>query len=689
MSKKKGAKRAKRGPASALLAEDPESPEELEPVDEDEDLAPTLAEAVGTVDDDEAISLYDLSEEEQAAYIESLRAEGRQEDADISQSRINAQRRRQAQRTAELHRLEPDEDEEGIPIGGIQRTFKPPFNDLSIREWTSRHLGGGKYEIQFYGDKHQWLGRERFVIPGLPKAWRKQRQLIEESENRVRRDTDRDLGQPSERESRLEAELEEVRMMLKAQARQREEDEKDRRHREEMEALRAEIRQVTTKKESNLPELITALGAAVAPVMEALSTRMSHNEDRRGETKEMLSEMRRAADDSRKQVLELLAATSSKPNAMEDAMSKMVNTIILERMKPPQDPQTFAYDILRKVIPHAVDSSLEMARVAQTGGGNDNMIERVLEMVSPLVERALPGATGQTPMLPQGAMPMGPQMPMAMPGYPYPQLPMRMPMQAPVQAPPQTAVPQAGQYPYSQARPVVPQPMPQPMSQPVQRQPAPMQPAPMPQPAPNYPVQPAQPQPVPPQPHVPQAPGIAPSGMPNYPAPGQPVQPAHALAPASAQPSTQPYIATAPTDQTNPITAHIDPNLFVMMRGYLAQGKSGDDLADDVDDQIESVRSGQQQGAPLLSEKAIEYVESYPPQIILMKLWDACPQQLLAEFSLPDGSVRPDVQEFALDFLHYFYDDEEEAEAGDAAASPATPGPVPPPTPAVPTAEGA
>jgi hypothetical protein len=689
MTKKKAAKSGSGG-AAKLLDKDPPAGDDDELHEDDR---PTLNEALGIDDSgEEPVAITDLDPETQAAVIDSLRAEGREEDADIAQSRVNAHRRRQGMRTAELIRLEPDEDEEGIPIAGVVKTFTPPFNDLSVRKWAQRHCGGGKFEIAYYGANHQWLTRERFKVPGMPNPWRKQNALTEESEDTVRRETDQAIGAASEREQHLESEIAELRQMLVGNERKRIEEEKERQHREQIDRLERKIEDATAgKNNNNLAETIAALGTALAPVMEAMTARLTHQDDRKGEIKELMGAVQNASEKSRDSVMEIMKMNSKQSHPMDDAMSKLVNSLILQQMKPVQDPQAFAFDMLRKVIPQAVNTSLEMAQTAQSGGGNDNMLERVFEMVGPLVERAMPGsgaaAPGQ-PMVPQGAMPMPPQMPQMPPGYAYPQLPMRAPMQPAVPAQPQVVQPpQAGQWPYSQAQPA--QPPQQPVPPYVPQQPTPMAPQPMPAPPP-----PPVAAPPPHVPHIPQAPGVDPSAA-GRPLPGQPVQIVAPPPPPAPAPTPVPG-APVPHPQTNPTAAHINPNLFILMENFISNGRTGDELAEAVDDQIESVKTGQQVGPALLSEEAIGYMEQYPPEGIMMKLWDGCPPEQIERFTDPTtGHIRQDVQAFAVEFLGYYYDDDEEeaAAAEAAAATPAPDAPAAPAsttdTPVEPPAEGA
>lgn len=686
-AKKKAAKSAKRGRRSAGAAAAALLETEEEPEDDDR---PTLEEAAGTEHiEDLDLNIVDLDAETQAAVIESLRAEGRDEDADIAQSRVNAARRREGTRTAELVRLDPDEDDEGIPIGGVQRKFSPPFNDLSIRDWTRKHLGGGKYEILYYGARHEWIGRERFTIPGLPHPWRKQKKLMDEEEETVRREVDESVGGASERELRLEAELNELREMLKRQERQRVEDERERQRREEIERLERKIEEASSNKTGNMAELITALGAAAAPLVQAMSDRMSASEDRRGEMKEVLAAQSKAAAESRAQIMEVLAL-QNKSGGMEETMNKLMTTFMMERMKPQANPQDFAFDMLKKVIPQAVTSSLEMAQAAAQPGGNDNMLDRVFEMVGPLVERAT-GAQqaqmggpmpGQQPMLPQGAMPMGGMMP----GYQQ-QIPPHVRAQiaqaqaahqlalqqqaasaaaAAGQPPTHVPAPQAGQWPYSQA---------------TQAEPAPPHAAVPNQQLPQaYPYTPPT---APPAAAVP--PQAAPPFMTGY---AEQVMPGQQVAPTAPAPAPQQH------PQTNPQAAHVNPALFLMMEQYLASGKSGEDLAAVVDDQIESVRTGQQAGPALLSEVAIGYLEQYPPNLVAPRIWEACPPEMMTKFVDPQtGQIAQHVKEFVFDFFDFYYgEDEEEAEMADAAAvaaQPTVPHPtqadlVPPPASAAP-----
>lgn len=706
MSKKQATAKRGRGRRATSPPEEDDSSQASEGASEadEESAASVLGVTLGDGDAEEVL-LTELDSESQDAVIAALRAEGREEDADIAQSRVNAERRRRGTRTAELVRLDPDEDEEGIPIGGVQRKFTPPFNDLVIRDWTRKHLGGGKYEILYYGAKHAWLGRERFRVPGLPNPWRKQKKLMDENEESVRRETDQSIGVASDREQHLEDELAELRQMLVGNERKRIEEDKERRHREQIERLEAKIEAaIAGKGNTSLAETITALGTALAPVMEAMTSRLTHQDDRKGEVKELMSAVQTASEKSRESVMEIMKMNSKQSHPMDDALSKLVNTMILKQMQPQQDPQAFAFDMLKKIIPQAVKTSLDMAQNAAQPGGNDNMLERVFEMVSPFVERAMPGAASQQPAMPQGAMPQGampmapvPQMPQMQmpqfpPGYGYPQTPMRALMQPAVVAQPQVVTaPQAGQWPYSQARPAAP--LPQQQMQPVQQpqQPAspyvPQQPTPMapqPMPAPPQPVVAPPPQYAPQVPHVPQAPGVEPSGV----LPGQQVLPGQPVVVAPVPPSVPmpaPGMPGAPPPQhpqTNPTAAHINPNLFILMGNFITQERSGDELAEAVDDQIESVKTGQQVGPPLLSEEAISYMEQFPPEAIMMKLWDGCPSEQLAQFTDPTtGLLHQNVQDFAIEFLHYYYDDDEE-EAAVAEAAAATPTPDAPVAPA-------
>ncbi|MDP3911649.1 MAG: hypothetical protein Q8Q14_14785 [Gemmatimonadales bacterium] len=674
--------RRKRAPADPdLLTRDApplDPPSEAEVADESERDGDGDGEAAGGSDAPPREPTFaTMTDEEKEHYIQSLQEQGRGEDAQVARARFNAEHRRHGARTAELERIHPEEDEEGTPITGLQKTFHPPFSDLNIRDYARRILGGGLYQITFYNGDGKYMSRERFRIPGPPRLWIEQHKRAKEEEPAPEPVEGDDA--PSARELALESRFETLIKMIAERDKRETEDRRDREHRAEMAKLEEKLERLTTAapKANNLAETIAALGTALAPVMKAFAEKTGARDDRQGEMKAMTSALQAAAESSRTQMLEIMKMQGKGP--MDDALGKLVNTVILERLKPSADPQTFAFSMLNKVIPDAVKSSIEMARAAASGGGTDeSVVERVVEMMGPIVEKMMGrGGAGPGPgpgaMMPATAMLPGPMAPYGIP----PMLPTAgMPPgygyqgyrpqggygpQGPYGSPYLQAMP--GVWPYTQAgAPGAPGPMPGqvPTVAPGQPMPPYLAPAPV---APMMPTGPALPPGVTPPPGY--APGISPTGM----VPGQQM-PVHGAMPHG----PVPVAGVAPVGGApDPAASYIHPSLFVLMLNFLAQHKSGDDLAETVDDQIETVRTGQNGGPALMSEDAVGFIEEFEPETIAPRIWEACPPELLQRFVDPtSGAVRPEIQEFVLDFLHYFYDDDEDESdgAGDAALPP-------------------
>jgi hypothetical protein len=539
----------------------------------------------------------DLSADEQEALITD--AEERGEDVSHLRVRVNARKRHSWANVAELVRLAPEEDDDGVPIKGLIKRFNRPFDDLKIRDYALKHCGGGEYAILYYDEKHRFKDREPFEVGGRPKT---------------ARETEDSIVHTPEPEPEPTPRYEDVRDDSREQDFQRTIQEMQ--HRQELDRLRAEHRAEQSRLEgkldrllnqpqkNNTAELLTALGAALAPFAPAIAEKLTSGP--KDHVKEMMSFMEKMHIEQQKALKDALAEKKH-GDPIQNATTKMLDLAIMNALGPKKDPEQLMYSMMEKMIPNLTERALDIAAMRMDrDDGDENkgplgMIEKFGDMVKPLLMRNAP---------PEGVAPS------PYPGVPHPA------MQAP------------------------PAPLPHPA-------PAPIQPGVY--PYTNAPAEPA-----------PQA--QAGQGAPSQPAPAGPM-------PGQPNPAPQPQPGqTAPTVQHTPADApDIHPQIFIFAKQYLDTGKDGSELAGWVDERLSHIEAGtgEQGEVRLLSEKAIEFLETVSPAAIIDHFFAAAPAEILPYFCDPSGAVAPHARQFVLEFCDFFFSsDDHDHEMFDTEATP-------------------
>lgn len=207
---------------------------------------------------------------------------------------------------------------------------------------------------------------------------------------------------------------------------------------------------------------------------------------------------------------------------------------------------------------------------------------------------------------------------------------------------------------------------------------------------PGYPQAPAVPMAAPPAPPGAQAGAWPYSGAPAAPVP-QAAPPQPVLPPQAPGPQAQPVAPTAPGQQPVAPTAgqdyDIHPQLFILTKQWVDQGKDGTELAEMVDKQLEAVEAGQSPGPRFLSEDAIRMLEQYEPATLVDHFFAAAPAELLLPLHDPSGAIAPHIKAFVIEFCDFFYSDDDESEEDDAPET--NPAAVAPTAPAAPSAPAA
>lgn len=577
-------------------------------------------------------------------YIDLLRAHGY--DPSLYEVRGNEIARKGWSKIAELQRMEPEEDEDGRRIRGLIRRFSDP-DELQIRQYAMNYCGGGQYQIMYYDDRRRMREKVVFEVAGDPKSSRDQERAKREAEREEAHKPAPTLAGADPEKQFLKAELDRMR------------EEATTRRIDKLEDLLTRLAErpaPAPEPKANTADLVTAFGTALATAAPLLKLFVGDKNSGVDQMKMMVEMVEKTAKENRES-LEKLAKNlkSDDGGPMAAATTKMLDLAIAKAMGAgQQDPQAIVMDIMKKMVPNLVDRSLEIAQLkAENEGSQDkSMGERILDQVGDLVGPLVANATRQggqaamaaAPTMPMQPTPTAPFAPGAMPA-----IRTGAPMMSPQANPngPVVGAPQPGVWPYSQAMPGQPAPP---------QAPAPVVQAPAPAP-------------------VSHAPAGDPAGGPQAPV---------------APPNT---------------AAHVQPAFYDLVIGYLQRNLSGDELAEYVDEQVEKVQKGEDPGPPILSEWAIEKLETVHPRLAVhLALQYAAPEKL-AQFVDPNtNDIHIQVMAFLDDFARHFFDSDNgdgDGDGGDGTPAPtvsapdaSVPASEPVPEPAVdveaaPTPEGA
>ncbi len=552
-------------------------------------------------------------------------------DATVFEARHNELIRRGWSKVAELVRMAPEEDTDGNRIKGLIRRFNEP-DELQIREYAMKHCGGGTYRIFYYDDQRHIRANVQFEVAGRPKTAR------EQEDNR--RDVDREERAQAAAAPTAQADPE--KQFLRAELDRLNKETTTRRidKLEDLIAKLAEKPAVAPEPRQSTADLVTAFGTALAtaaPLLKLFVGDKNSGTDQMKMMVEMVEKTQKQQQDSLEKLAKNLKKEEGGP--MAAATSKMLDLAIAKAMGAGDtDPQAIVMDIMKKMVPNLVDRSLEIAQLkAESDGGEKSMGERLLDQVSGLVEPLVASAAGRGAQAAGHMMPTQPMQP-TQPGTPQPGAigyqPVRTgaPMPGTMGNPngPQVAPPQPGVYPHSTA---TPQQMPgaAPQQMPAQATPQPVAPTPVP------PVAPVAPNPV-----APQAPG-----------------------------------AEAPAPAPDP-SAHVQPAFYDLLLAYVQRGLGGHDLAEAVDDQVEKVQKGTDPGPPLLSEWAIEQLETVHPRLAVQFALSRAEPEKIAPFVEPTSQqIYPQVLAVLDDFARHFYDSENSDGAESDAPESSSDEPVP------------
>jgi hypothetical protein len=593
--------------------------------DDDDDGEPELDPA--SLDD-----LLTLPEREQEEAIAALARDGH--DVSVVRSRLNAERRKKWASTAELVRLRPEVADDGTEITGLIRSWRPPFNDTEIRDFARKFHGGGQYAVLYYDANHAIRGREVFSVSGKTKTPAEAEALQAQDppdapkfEANAQLDQILDaLGGGGRRNDESELLREQIRSMQTKQML----DAIEAKHEREMAELKALVREASQPKQSGVAEMAAVL-APFVPVMEAF-VKGKKDDASFAEIAKTMKDMQKSSMD---QIREVMGPKNTRPDPMQSAVTKMVDLAIANVLgkSNKKTPDDLMMDMVTNMIPNLTERAMEISDAAKGDGDGEItprfIADKVAEMLGPITQRLGLGAQ------PPGAYPPGAYPPGVVPMPPAgPAIPMGPPPQPP-------AVGTLGGDPFAAQRVVMPMP----------GQVAPGQAQPPQQANPAYPYgPPTSPPPAAPQPHP-------------APPPQAPAVPAAPLPPAPA--------AGTPADDVD-----VHPQVFIMAAQYLAAGKSGEDLAGDVEAQVE-------QGIRLLSEKAIQALEQYPPSDMLIgellrALPADMPPEVQAAFVDPQtGQMRQEFHRMLWDFIDFFHNapGPEDEEAGEEAEAPEAPAP--------------
>lgn len=563
---------------------------------------------------DEADAIADLSEKEQDERLLDLQRRGF--DVSIVRARLNHKKRKQHAQTSELERLQPVKFPDGTQAAGTLDRFEAPFSELGIKDVARKVYGGGTYAILYYDGNHVIKHREVFTVPGKPKSTDEVTEL-KKTTPPPPAPPDQTGGYTPRFSPERDTENESLREQIRSQDLRTMLAEQDRRHQDQMRILTDAVKSLGEKKSSSLPDII----AAAAPFVPVFAAFVSSRGKDKQDVGELMKAFRDQNNDTLRQMKDAIdtATRGQRNDPMAAATTKLVDLAIAKTLGTNNaDPNAVYADIMKRAMPQMLDHMMEVATMARRDDGGDReddgklspkfIFEKAAAMLQPALEQ-LRNNRGMAAG-PASAMPGMPGMPAPYP-YPYPYGP------PPVQ-------PTPGVYPYGAMPPPSVAPAPPGMVA------APPMPA-MPGPASAQP-------------------GPASAGAP----PGRPVQP---VAPNGAPVPTVPVQPEGEPD--------IHPQLFVLMYQFLQAGKTGADLAEAVDTELEEIAEKKKQGPRMLSDKAIDILEDTNPDLLVDEVLKAAPPQLLQPFLVapppaPPGApqlppqIAPHVRGFVLEFCKWW-----------------------------------
>jgi hypothetical protein len=510
-------------------------------------------------------------------------------DDSINKAKFNNDLAREWAASAELYRDEPEEYK-GHRTKGYIRKFAAPFSLEEIRKWAKDFRGGGKYKVLCYDGGHVLRTRSTFSVEGNPML----QSEIEAAEHVAKKHDKEEDRESYSRERELERRLNEEkmdRMFSQFATMQREQNDR----------FERVLERLADKPKSNPAADWGPVLTALAPVLVEFVKKPAPTPppDHFADVANLVEKLENDRQRSMNKMMDELK--SSGKGSMENRVFELLLQNSLGNKNDPNKAIVKALDqtlptIFSKLTQFAIDKGMQGDKEDDGEITPKYIAEQLMGVVKPLVDKGgIPGME-----VPQ-------QDPYAHLQQP-PQMPMPQPMQQPMPMPHQMPMPQgppAGSVPVGQMPPGTLSGDPFGGSTTLSQ-------------------------------HGPSVPP-PPASEPNL--------PEGSVAPQAPQPQ-------APMADQLPQHPDISAEVFIKAIEYMQVGKTGDELAHDVEEVND--------GFPFISKRALGFLESMQPHFFVPHVLQAVPPQLAPHFHTPQG------QQFILSFCNWFYDtDDSPDEEGD------------------------